>query len=216
MSRCKTRSCNKSRSGYSNYCSNHKAKRSRNGHPLQNVIRPHEYAKERKRVSYFIENYKEGSIALQSGLREIERLLKSPESIYQDVLRVSFYDLHEREVTPEQVLTELTAIYLFSEMYPSKLINDECLDHAYGRAVCRLGGCSIGSTYDFEKSRTTAIYKRYSGKQVNALGKFLRQRYAILLVNIRLGIEQHYKKAVMEVKKLKKPIINIKKEIIHE
>jgi hypothetical protein len=188
---CSVPGCSLQRKAVAKYCAPHEQRRYRYGSPLGRQIKPREYERERSETAAVIERNAHDHPGLVYALERLAGLLEGREGARlgnrKDSLQRHLARLKGHAVTPEQVLTEASALWLYGHhRNPTVLPQAPQLEAALGQAVLRLAPFNPKTAWS-TSGKTYHVTALPADRK--ALGRWLRTTLGPLLVNIATAIE---------------------------
>jgi len=187
---CSVSTCSKHRSGISQWCSYHKGKNHRYGHPLGHHLSPtKDYATELHQIKALVCQHS-GHPGIRSALQWIaEWLLNAAEG--KDVPgKGDMRRLHQHGVSPTQVLAEAAALFLHSQRFPQRLPDDERLTGAIAHNVLSLAPRDYRSVYLGGKLKSR--YKPLSAPSQRAVGNHIRSVLSVLFAGMVSELDRQW------------------------
>lgn len=143
--RCPANGCTKTRQGVARYCQAHHVRKVRYGDPHGRPIPQKEYLAELREVRAFFDTHSDHP-ALASANHYFQNWLDKAKANEAPVGQSIFGKLYREGIEPQAILTEIMAIWLYSDKHPNALPDDLRLTFCLARNVARLG--------TFQQSRT--------------------------------------------------------------
>ena len=186
---CMVRGCTRRRHQIGLHCHAHSRARNQHGHPLGRRIRPSEYATERKEVSTFLDQHQDHA-GVQVALSFLQQWLDEArrDAAAEVPARSHLVRLSVSGVTPQDILREAAAVWLFSTRQSRTLPDDERLTYALGLAVLHLAPFAQGSRWVPGRGPTKA-YRPPNGTARREAGEHLRNSLGPLLFNIATALD---------------------------
>ncbi len=192
--RCSARGCNKPRSDAALHCQLHRRRARDHGHPEGRRIWPKEYAQERLEVAQLLAKERDHP-AIRAGIALVREAMDDAiASTSRGAARPG--GTHELAriaragVTPEAILAEAAAVFLFAQRRPYALPDDARLTFAMGYAVSLLAPRRCLQTRRYASGQVRRFYKPTRGPVRRGLGTWLREGLAPLLVNFQHAAER--------------------------
>lgn len=182
--KCKAISCNNPRHNLSGYCRAHFKRFDLYGDPEGKSIRHSEYKKEFEEVSGIISTNLD-HIATQTVLRFIQTWLDKASSGQPCVMASEISRLSNSNVSALDILLETSAVFLFSQRKPNSLPDDVRLSYQIGIAILRLA-----EQFTYTDRNGKKAYKKASGTDRRAIGKYLRESLGLFLFNVTASINR--------------------------
>lgn len=182
---CNHPSCSKPRYRISSWCHAHTEAVTKHGHPDGVFIHPNQYATEHHEIAEFIKaNLSHpGIVSALQWIDEWQRMTicddpieraKQPNGI--DAMN----RLRAKDITPQQILTEVAAIWLYSYRSPNRLPDDKRLTYAISRAVYNLAPAHKRTSWNTGK----VARQRINAGELKGIGGRIRDTIGLLVMNI--------------------------------
>lgn len=204
---CRATGCAQRTTGWSRYCSAHKSRLRRHGHPDQQGVSKKALQPHLKRL-HGVRRRNPDSPLWRLLIERWEALVdgcKSRETAYlagqvaqrneteaaREIVRLS------SEVRPSEVIDVVAAMILMSRWEPSRFRSDAAVFHQTARRVRSLSETSVGSRYDPRSGRVRRVYRELSPKTAMILGRWLVESFGGLGLWI-YGIEREAARAAQQ------------------
>ena len=174
---CNVRSCDRKRTGKSNYCGRHRARAYTWGHPEAGAVKTHVYSDEIEAVTRLLAN-NAGHEAIQYGRDWLAKMMTAAASGANIRGTMYWANLHNQKADPGDLLSRLAGLWLFDYKDEIRRIikNDNHLTALSGNTVIRFAKMN-GIKYVPPK-----IYRQ--------VGDQVRQGIGPLLINICRSAEK--------------------------
>jgi len=182
---CAVAGCSKNRIGIAMHCEAHAKRKARYGHPEGQPIAQKDYLEESQEVATFLMN-QAAHPAVISALAWLSKWLEEAREGKAEVGQKIMGRVRGRLITPEAILTEIAAVFIYSKHYPFRLPDDQRLTFAYARNVARLGTFEYRS-YGPPDNRSKTM-RHPSPIELRATGERIRLNLSRFLVNLSQGL----------------------------
>lgn len=173
MKTCSVPGCLKSRHGLSKYCCSHQHQHANFGHPLASKITFKDFEAEQQQASNVID-LNESHEGIQYGLEFLDKLLLQ---CAQGTSHFKYADnlatLRDQGVSGREILTTLAALYVLRDGQSRRIKSDRHLTYLLGHFVLKLA------------KQASRVY----GSQRKAIGEFLQEHIAPILLNISKSVQ---------------------------
>ena len=198
---CTAKGCKRSRQGISPFCPTHNTRLHRYGHIDGKAIRKDEYKDERQEVEAFFVQHR-GHPAISAACRFIHEWQQEAGRQEAKMGQNILVRLHHRCITPQDILVEIMAVWLYSSRNPVHLPDDRRLSYAIAWAMNRLAG----------HERTTTKTGRRSHRvppqgELLETGERVRGALARLFLNMTFAINAKAEKAKADREALSQPFV---------
>lgn len=179
--KCAAKGCTRPRPGLAPLCSSHQLRKSRYGHELGRSIQKKDYREELKEVSNFLEQYRDHP-AVISALTFFQNWIDQAAKDEAEVGKAIFGRLYRQGIQPLDLLTEVSAVWMFAERHPYQLPDDLRLSYCLARNAARLAGLerrSYGQSTGMRHPKPT---------ELKTTGEHIRQSLARFFVNLSVAL----------------------------
>ncbi len=180
---CKAPGCHKNRRGITPYCATHEVRVARYGHPSGKPIAQKDYQEELDEVSTFLTE-QANHPAVLAALAWLSKWFKEASEKKAEYGQYIFGRLQGRMITPLAVLTDVGAIWVYSQRHPYRLPDDQRLTFCYARNVARL------ATFERRTYESGGETMRHPPpRELKGTGERIRLTLSRFLVNLSLGLQ---------------------------
>lgn len=178
----------KSNKGRSVYCQKHKSALSKYGHPEARPIRFLEYEREYEEVSLLFRRNKDHK-ALKAACEWLEEFVTDAEKNVHPHGNSDISRIREKGSNYLDILTELSAIWVFSQRYPKALEDDIRLTVALGIVFFKYAKREYKPVKKVNSK--TKVRHNYVAKAAKIyVGKRVRQDLGAFLFNVHSAVER--------------------------
>lgn len=179
--RCRHTDCTSALDSISPYCTAHRKRVERYGHPDGRAIRAKEYAVERQLVASFLQRHADHE-AIKAGLQWLRQWMDDA-NMSEDVPgQGALQRLYLHGVEPLQILTVAAALFLFSRLQPRHLPDDDRLTFQIGYQVLCLA--PRAQRYSVCRGKPRMVSEQIGKVDRRTVGRRIRLSLAPLFVNL--------------------------------
>jgi len=194
---CKVKRCSRHRQGFSAYCSTHNSARVAYGDPESKRCYPRDYENETRKVKQLMQQNPDHP-GVKRGIAFFHDWLELACTRGDALAQKHMLRLNDEQITPESLLLECAALWVFSYAYPWNLPTETALTYALG--LCVLCKSSNKQGVISQRNIPSALRRK--------VGEYIREKLGVLFMNFYTTIRNGEREAEMARKDMGLPLVH--------